>query len=117
MLVTPEIIYHLFNSGSRVQQNAYWPNFSQKNWCGKRKHGVYVRRPDDFKATRSQCKTVFGSWKQDQFSDHSIVHDNYHTKRKYYCLAVCNFLNQIEIDNVIKLSVAVETDKTCFAGS
>ena len=64
----------------------------------KRKHGVYVRLPDDVKATRSQCKTGFDYWKQDQLADNSIVHDNYQSKRKDYRLALHKFLNQLEID-------------------
>ena len=33
----------------------------------KRKHGVYVRLPDDVKVARSQCKIAFDFWKQDNF--------------------------------------------------
>ena len=80
----------------------------------KRKHGVYVRLPDDVKVARSQCKIAFDFWKQDQFSVNSIVHDNYRSKRKDYRLALRNFLNHLEVDRVKKLCAAAETDEKLF---
>ena len=80
----------------------------------KRKHGVYVRLPDDVKVARSQCKIAFDFWKQDQFSVNSIVHDNYRSKRKDYRLALSNFLNHLEVDRVKKLCAAAETDEKLF---
>ena len=80
----------------------------------KRKHGVYVRLPDDVKVARSQCKIAFSFWKQDQFSVNSIVHDNYRSKRKDYRLALRNFLNHLEVDRVKKLCAAAETDEKLF---
>ena len=62
----------------------------------KRKHGVYVRLPDNVKVARSQCKTAFDFWKQDQFSDNSIVYDNYRSKRKEYRFALRNVLKLTE---------------------
>ena len=92
-----------------------YPLFS----CGsnrnrKRKHRVYVRLPDDVKAARSQCKTAFDYWKQDQFADSSIVHDNYQSKRKDYRLAMRKFFNHLEIDRVRKLCLAAEADEQMF---
>ena len=80
----------------------------------KRKHGVYVRLPDDVKVARSQCKIAFDFWKQDQFSVNNIVHDNYRSKRKDYRLALRNFLNHLEVDRVKKLCAAAETDEKLF---
>ena len=80
----------------------------------KRKHGVYVRLPDDVKVSRSQCKIAFDFWKQNQFSVNSIVRDNYRSKRKDYRLALRNFLNHLEVDRVKKLCVAAETDEELF---
>ena len=80
----------------------------------KRKHGVYVRLPDVVKAARSQCKTAFDSWKQDQFADNSIVYDNYRSKRKDYRVALRKFFNQLEIDRARKLCLAAETDEKMF---
>ena len=80
----------------------------------KRKHGVYVRLPGNVKAARSQCKTAFDYWKQYQFADNSIVHDNYRSKRKDYRLALRKFLSQLEIDRVRKLCLAAETDDKMF---
>ena len=62
----------------------------------KRKHGVYVRLPDDVKVARSQCKIAFDFWKQD------------------YRLALRNFLNHLEVDRVKKLCAAAETDEKLF---
>ena len=76
----------------------------------KRKHGVFVRLPDDVKVARSQCKIAFDFWKQDQFSVNSIVHDNHRSKCKDYRLALHNFLNHLEVDRVKKLCTAAETD-------
>ena len=81
------------------------------NRSRKRKHGVYVRLPDDVKVVRSQCKVAFDFWKQDQFSVNSIVHDNYRSKRKDYRFALRNFLNHLEVDRLKKLRVAAEIDE------
>ena len=91
-----------------------YPLFSLANGNRKRKHGVYVRLPDNVKAARSQCKTAFDYWKQDQFADNSIIHDNYRSKRKDYRLALRKFLNQLEIDRVRKFCLAAETDEKMF---
>ena len=80
----------------------------------KRKHGVYVRHPDDVKVAHSQCKIAFDFWKQDQFSVNSIVRDNYRSKRKDYRLVLRNFLNHFEVDRVKNMCVAAETDEKLF---
>ena len=105
----------VFNTIIKLLLKHSYPLFSPgSNRNRKRKHGVYVRLPDDVKAARSQCKTAFDCWKQDQFADNSIVHDNYRSKRKDYRLALRKFLNQLEIDRVGKLCLAAETDETMF---
>ena len=43
--------------------------------------------------------------------NNSIVHDNCRSKRKDYHLALCKFLNKLEIDSVRKLCLATETDE------
>ena len=95
-------------------QHSYSLSSPGSNCNRKRKHGVYVRIPDDVKVARSQCKIAFDFWKQDQFSVNSIVHDNYWSKRKDYPLALHNFLNHLEADIVKKLCVAAETDEKLF---
>ena len=56
----------------------------------------------------------FDSWKQYQFADNSIVHDNYQSKLKDYHLALHKFLNQLEIGRVRKLCVAAKPDEKMF---
>ena len=91
------------------------PLFSPGSNCNRKcKRGVYVRLPDDVKAARSQCKTAFDSWKQDQFADNSIVYDNYRSKGKDYHLALRKFLNQLEIDRIRKLCATAGTDEKMF---
>ena len=95
-------------------KHSYSLSSSFSNRSRKRKHGVYVRLPDDVKVARSQCKIAFDFWKQDQFSVNSIVHDNYRSKRKDYRFALRNFLNHLEVDRLKKLCVAAETDEKLF---
>ena len=105
----------VFNTIIKLLLKHSYPLFSPgSNRNRKRKHGVYVRLPDDVKAARSQCKTAFDCWKQDQFADNSIVHDNYRSKRKDYHLALRKCLNQLEIDRVRKLCFAAKTDEKMF---
>ena len=101
--ITNLLLKHLYSSSS-----------PGSNHNRKRKHGVYVRLPDDVKVARSQYKIAFDFWKQGQFSVNSIVHDNYRSKRKDYHLALCNFLNHLEADRVKKLCVAAETAEKRF---
>ena len=61
-------------------KHSYSPFSPGSNRNRKRKHGVYVRLPDDVKVARSHCKIAFDFWKQDQFSVKNIVHDNYYDK-------------------------------------
>ena len=97
-----------------VLKHSYSLSSPGSNSNRKRKHGVYVRLPDDVKVACSQCKIAFDFWKQDQFSVNSIVHENYRSKRKDYRLALRNFLNHLEVDRVKKLCVAAETDEKLF---
>ena len=95
-------------------KHSYSLSSTGSNRHRKRKHGVYVRLPDDVKVARSQCKLAFDFWKQDQFSVNSIVHDNYRSKRRDYRLALRNFLNHFEVDRAKKLCVTAETDEKLF---
>ena len=105
----------VFNTITKLLLKHSYPLFPPGSNCNrKHKHGVYVRLPDDVKAARSQCKTAFDCWKQDQFGDNSIVHNNYRSKCKDYRLALHKFLNQLEIDRVRKLCLAAETDEKIF---
>ena len=70
-----------------------------------------VKLPDDVKAARSMCKTVFGSWKNHDFRSVGGIHDTYRCFRKEYRLLMRNFLNNLENDKVMKLCNAAESDE------
>ena len=40
---------------------------------GKNKRYVYVRLPEDVKTARSHCKVAFESWKNNDYSDGTVL--------------------------------------------
>ena len=92
-------------------KHSYSLSSSGSNGNRKRKHGVYVMM---LKLHALSAKLPLISGKKDQFSVNSIVHGNYQSKRKDYCLALHNFLNHLEVDRVKKLCIATETDEKLF---
>ena len=92
-------------------KHSYSLSSSGSNRNRKRKYGVYVMM---LKLHALSAKLPLISGKKDQLSVNSIVHGNYRSKRKDYCLALRNFLNYLEVDRVKKLCIAAETDEKLF---
>ena len=82
-----------------------------------RRHGkraIYATLPDDVKAARFCSKNAFDSWKRDQFSNSSAVHDNYRSKRRDCRKILRKFLSKLEMGKIKKLCVAALSDEKLF---
>ena len=80
----------------------------------KTKDKVYFKLPPDVKDARSQGKIAFNAWKQSDFPTEGNVYHVYRSKRKEYRLKLREFLNQLEVDKIIKLSHDAESDEKIF---
>ena len=80
----------------------------------KTKDKVYFKLPPDAKDTRFQGKIAFNAWKESDFPSEGNVYLVYRSKRKEYRLKLHEFLNQLEVDKIIKLSHAAESNEKLF---
>ena len=91
-------------------KRSYFLSSPGSNRNRKRKHGVYVRLPDDVKVARSQCKIAFDFGNKINFLSIALCMITV----GHYRLALRNFLNHLEADRAKKLCVAAETDEKLF---
>ena len=80
----------------------------------KTKDKVYFKPPSDFKDVRFQGKIAFNAWKEFDFPSDGNVYLVYGSKRKEYRLKLREFLNQLEVDKIIKHSHAAESNEKLF---
>ena len=80
----------------------------------KTKDKVYFKLPPDVKDARFQGKIAFNAWKESDFPSEGNVFLVYRSKRKEYRLKLREFLNQLEVDKIIKLSHAGQSDEKLF---
>ena len=80
----------------------------------KTKDKVYFKLLPDVKDARLQGKIVFNTLKESDFPSEGNVYLVYRSKRKEYRLKLCEFLNQLEVDKIIKLSHAAESNEKLF---
>ena len=80
----------------------------------KTKDKVYFKLPPDAKDARFQGKIAFNAWKESDFPSEGNVYLVYRSKRKEYRLKLREFLNQLEVDKIIKLSHAAESNEKLF---
>ena len=83
----------------------------------KTKDKVYFKLPPDVKDARFQDKIAVNAWKESDFPSEGNVYLVYRSKRKEYRLKLREFLNQLEVDKIIKLSHAAESNEKCFGNS
>ena len=83
----------------------------------KTKNKVYFKMPPDVKDACFQGKIAFSAWKQSDFPSEGNVYHVYRSKRKEYRLKLREFLNQLDVDKIIKLSHAAESNENCFRNS
>ena len=62
-----------------------------------------------------QGKIAFNAWKQSDFPSEGNVYHVYHSKRKEHRHKLREFLNQLEVDKIIKLSHAAESNEKLFS--
>ena len=80
----------------------------------KTKDKVYFKLPPDVKDARFQGKIAFSTWKESDFPSEGNVYFVYRSKRKEHRLKLCEFLNQLEVDKIIKLNHAAESNEKLF---
>ena len=62
----------------------------------------------------SEDLIAFNAWKQSDFPSEGNVYHVYRSKRKEYQHTLREFLNQPEVDKIIKLSHAAESNEKLF---
>ena len=83
----------------------------------KTKDKVYCKLPLDVKDARFQGKIAFNAWKQSDFPSEGNVYHVYRSKRKEYRHKLPGFLNQLEVDKIVKLRHAAEPYEKLFWNS
>ena len=80
----------------------------------KIKDKVYFKLPPDVTDARFQGKIAFNAWNQSDFPSECDVCHVCRSQRKEYWHKLREFLNQLEVDKIIKLSHAAESYEKPF---
>ena len=80
----------------------------------KTKNKVYFKLPPDVKDACFQGKIAFNAWKESDFPSEGNVYLVYRRKRKEYGRKLREFLNELEVDKIIKLSHAAASNEKLF---